>query len=169
LDLFIIGRILSTWGVQGQVKVKPETDFPQRFTSGLRVFIDRQSAVISSAQWHQSGLIIKLDTINSPEDARRLRGKAIEIPRQQVHSLPEGQYYHFQLIGLEVWTTQGELLGKISEILNAESNDNYVVRSPKGETLIPAIDDVIKSIDLDRGRMTIEAIEGLISLNQKGG
>jgi 16S rRNA processing protein RimM len=102
-----------------------------------------------------------------PEDARKLRGEAVEIPRNQIHPLPKGQYYHFQLIGLEVWTTRGELLGQISEILTAESNDNYVVRCPKGEILIPAIDDVVKSIDLEQGRLTVEAITGLVDLNRK--
>ena len=167
LDFLTIGCILSTWGVKGKLKVQPESDFPGRFTPGLRVYIDRQPAVIRSTEWHQGKLLIQLDTIDRPEDARKLRGKAIKIPYSQVHPLPEGQYYHFQLIGLEVWTTQGELLGKITEILTAESNDNYVVRSPKGEILIPAITDVVKSIDLEQGRLTVEAIAGLVDLNRK--
>ena len=91
----------------------------------------------------------------------------MEIYRSQVHSLPEGQYYYFQLIGLEVWTTQGEFLGNITEILATESNDNYVVRNTNGEILIPAIEDVVKSIDLDKGCLVIEPIAGLLSLNQK--
>ena len=84
-----------------------------------------------------------------------------------VYSLSEGQYYHSQIIGLEVRTTQGEPLGNITEVLTGKSNDNYVVRGARGEILIPAIEDVVKSIDLNEGRMTIEAIEGLLSLNQK--
>ena len=78
------------------------------------------------------------------------------------------QYYHFQLIGLEVWTTQGELLGNITEILTGESNDTYVVNGTKGEILIRAIEDVVKSIDFDQGCLVIESIEGLLSLNKKG-
>ena len=66
-----------------------------------------------------------------------------------------------------MWTTQGKLLGKITDILNAESNDNYIVRSGKQKLLIPAIEDVVKSIDLDKGSMTIEPIEGLLNLNKK--
>ena len=167
LEFITIGRILTPQGVKGKLKVKIETDFPQRFTPGSKVYINRQPMTIDSAEWHRGKLVIKFNTIDSIEDAQELWGKAIEIHRSQVHPLPEGQYYHFQLIGLEVWTTEGELLGNITEILTTESNDNYVVRSTKGEILIPAIEDVVKSIDLDKGRVIIESIAGLLSLNQK--
>jgi 16S rRNA processing protein RimM len=81
--------------------------------------------------------------------------------------LPEGQYYHHQIIGLQVRTTRGELLGTITDILTGRSNDNYIVRGARGEILIPAIEDVVRSIDLDEGLITIEAIEGLLDLNEK--
>ena len=167
LEFITIGRILAPWGVKGKLKVKIETDFPQRFTSGTKVYINQQPMTIDSVEWHSGKLVIKLGTIDSIEEAQKLRGKPVEIPRSQAQPLTEGQYYHFQLIGLEVWTTQGKLLGNITEILTTESNDIYIVHNAKGETLIPAIEDVVKSIDLDKGRMVIELIEGLISLNQK--
>ena len=163
LKFITIGRILTTWGVKGKLKVKLETDFPQRFAPGSKVYINQQPMTIDSTEWHGDKLIIKLNTIDSIEDARKLREKTIEIHRNQVHPLPEGQYYHFQLIDLEVWTTQGELLGSITEIITTGSNDNYVVRGAKGEILIPAIEDVVKSIDLDKGCLVIEPIAGLLS------
>jgi len=167
LEFITIGTILATWGNKGKVKIKPETDFPQRFAPHSTIYINRKPMTIDSAEWHNQRLVIKLNAVDSIEDARKLRGKSAEIHRSQVHPLPEGQYYHFQLIGLEVWTTRGELLGNITEILTTESNDSYVVRGAKGEILIPAIEDVVKSIDLDKGCMVIEPIEGLLSLNQK--
>ncbi len=91
----------------------------------------------------------------------------MEIERSQDYPLPEGQYYHHQIIGLQVRTTQGELLGNVIEVLTGKSNDNYIVQGAKGEILIPAIEDVVQSIDLDQGIITIEAIEGLLSLNEK--
>ena len=81
--------------------------------------------------------------------------------------LPDGQYYHHQLIGLKVRTTEGELLGDITEVLTGRSNDNYIVRGEQGEVLIPAIEDVIKAIDLEQGYITIEPIDGLLELNKK--
>ena len=122
---------------------------------------------IDSIEWRKGKAIVKLNTIDSIEDAQKLRGQPIETQRSQIHPLPEGQYYHFQVIGLEVWTIQGEILGNITEVLTADSNDNYVVSGAKGEILIPAIEDVVKAIDLNKGRMVIEPIEGLLSLNQK--
>jgi len=169
LEFITIGRILAPWGIKGKLKVKVETDFPQRFTPGAEVYLDHQPLTIESAEWHSGRLVIKLHNIDSIEDAQKLRGKLIEIPYSQLQPLPEGQYYYFQLIGLEVWTTQGELLGKISEVLTTQSNDIYVIPHARGEILIPAIEDVVKSVDLDKGHMVIEPIDGLLNLNQRGG
>ncbi len=169
LEFITIGRILTTWGVEGKLKVKIETDFPQRFAPRSTVYINRQPMTIDSTEWHKGKVIIKLNTIDSLEDADRLRGQPLEIHYSQLQSLPDEEYYHFQLIGLEVWTTAGELLGNITEILSAASNDNYVVSGAKGEILIPAIDDVVKSVDLNQKRIIIEPITGLLSLNEKSG
>ena len=166
LEFIPIGQVLAPWGIKGKVKVEVVTDFPHRFAPGSQVYINRKLMTIASTQWHKGKAIIKLDTIYNIEQAEKLRGQTIEIHHSQLQPLPEGQYYHFQLIGLEVWTTQGELLGNISQILTTESNDNYVVHGAKGEILIPAIEDIVKSVDLDSGRITIEAIEGLLSLNR---
>jgi len=163
----VIGQILAPWGTSGKLKVEVITDFPQRFTPSSKIYINRQPMSIDSTEWHKGKAIIKLNTINSIEDAQRLQGQPIEIHHSQLQPLPEEQYYHFQLVGLEVWTTQGELLGNITEILTAESNDNYVVRGAEGKILIPAIEDVVKSIDLNKGRIVIEPIEGLLNLNKK--
>ncbi len=169
LEFITVGQILAPWGVKGKLKVQVVTDFPERFTPQSAIYINRQPMTIDSTEWRKGKAIIKLNTVDSIEEAQKLRGQPVEIPHSQLYSLPEGHYYHFQLIGLEVWTIQGELLGSIAEILTAESNDNYVVRGARGEILIPAIDDVVKSVDLNKGHMVIEPIEGLLSLNQKAG
>ena len=162
-EYITIGQILAPWGIKGKLKVEVVTDFPQRFAPSSKIYINQQPMTIDSTEWHKGKAIIKLSTIDSIGDAQRLRGQPIEIHHSQLQPLPEGQYYHFQLIGLEVQTTQGELLGNITEILTAESNDIYVVSGARGEILIPAIEDVVKSIDLNKGRIVIEPIEGLLS------
>lgn len=163
LEYITIGKILSPWGKRGQLKIEPTTDFPERFTSSSTVHIDRQPFIIEDVRWQKGRAIIKLNTIDTMEAAQKLRGRLVEIRASQVESLPEGQYYHFQIIGLEVRTTQGEVLGNITEILTAPSNDNYIVQGTRGEILIPAIEDVIKSIDLDKGCVIIEPLEGLLN------
>ncbi len=162
-EFVTVGLILAPWGIEGKLKVEVVTDFPQRFAPHSILFIDRQPVTVDSTEWHKGKAIIKFSTIDNIEGAQALRGKPVEIPRNQVYPLPEGQYYHFQLIGLEVWTTDGEFLGNITDILAAESNDNYVVRGAEREILIPAIDDVVKSIDLDKGLVVIKAIRGLLA------
>jgi len=162
-----IGRILAPWGTGGKLKIEITTDFPERFAPFSQVYISRKPITIDSTEWHKGKAVIKLSTIDSIEDAERLRGQLVEIVNSQLYSLPEGQYYHFQLIGLKVWTTQGELLGTITEILTTTANDNYIVSGARGEVFIPAIEDVVKSIDLDKGHLVIEPIEGLLSLNKK--
>lgn len=167
LEFITIGKILRTWGLDGKLQIAVETDFPERFSPSSKVFIERNPMTIESVNWHRGKAIVKLNAVNSLEDAEKLAGQLMEIHHNQLHSLPEGEYYQFQLIGLEVRTTQGQLLGNITDILGAPGNDNYVVAGAKGDILIPAIGDVVKSIDLDKGQMLIEPIDGLLNLNEK--
>lgn len=166
-EYITIGQILAPWGIRGKIRVAVTTDFPQRFAPGEKVYINHQPTTIDSAQWHKGRVIIKLSGTDSVAAAQKLRRQAIEIPHSQLQVLPEGEYYLFQIIGLEVWTTAGELLGEVTEIHTSRSNDTYLVRGDRGEILIPAIEDVVKSIDLGKRRMVIEPMEGLLSLNSK--
>lgn len=168
-EFITIGKILAPWGTKGKLKVEVTTDFPERFDKSSKVYIDKQPVTIADTEWHRGTVIIKLNTVNSISDAEKLRGQLVEIHHSQLHYLPEGQYYHFQLIGLEVRTTQGEVLGNITDILTSSSNDNYIVSGARGDILIPAVEDVVKSIELDKGYLVIEPIEGLLDLNRKAG
>jgi 16S rRNA processing protein RimM len=85
----------------------------------------------------------------------------LEIPQTKLRPLPEDQYYQFELMGLEVWTTAGKLLGQITDILPTGSNDVYVVHGERGELLIPAIEGVVKCVEPERGRVIVELIKGL--------
>ncbi|UCG10178.1 MAG: 16S rRNA processing protein RimM [Dehalococcoidia bacterium] len=163
LEFITIGQVQAPWGNKGKLKVKVLTDFPQRFAPSSTVYINRQPMTIAQVEWQKGNAIIKLNAVDSVAAAQGLKGQLVEIHHSLLKSLPEGQYYHFQLIGLEVWTAQEELLGTVTEILTAPSNDIYIVQGSKGEILIPAIGDVIKSIEPNKGRIVIEPIEGLLS------
>ena len=76
--------------------------------------------------------------------------------------LGEDEYYVYQIVGLDVWTGEGEHLGRVSEVLFTGANDVYVVQGEKGEILIPAVEDVVLEVDLASGRLTVELMEGLI-------
>jgi len=169
LEFITIGEIVAPQGTKGKLKVKVLTDFPHRFDANSIVYVNHQPMAIEYSTWYKGMVVIKLPAIDSRPDAERLRGEMLEIHPSQLQPLQEGQYYLFQLIGLEVWTTAEELLGKIKEIITANSNDNYVVSGDKGEFLIPAIEDVVKSVDLETKRMVIEPLKGLLELNKKTG
>lgn len=161
-EFLIVGRILAPWGIKGEVKVEVITDFPERFTPYNLLYLDARPFEIESCRSHGQFLIVKLATIDSVEAAEKLRGHDLSIPRSELRELAEGQYYAFQVIGLDVVTTGGERLGQVTDIVFTASNDVYIVEGKRGEILIPAIEDVVKSIDLKKGTITIEAIEGLL-------
>jgi 16S rRNA processing protein RimM len=161
-EFLVIGRILAPYGAKGEVKVKVLTDFPERFDPQEVVYIEGTPTAIESSHHQKGNVEVKLAGVDSIEAAQGLCGKLLEIHRHQAKSLPQGEYYHFQLVGLEVWTTQGELLGKVATVLETGSNDVYLVQGPRGEILIPAVEDVVKSIDLTKGCMVVEAVKGIL-------
>lgn len=166
-EYITIGTVGSPWGLRGHFKVEIETDFPRRFSVSSLVYIGGKPAVIREAEWQGRRPVIRIDGVDSEEDAGNLAGQPVEIHRTQLYELPEGVYYHFQLAGLSVKTTGGKLLGEITDILTVSGADIYVITGQNGEILIPAVDDIVKSVNLEEGYMVIEPIEGLLDLNEK--
>ena len=160
-EYITVGEVLGAWGLKGAFRVRPTTDFPERFEPGETVFIDGVSNAIQSSNWQMVRSSIAHGVIRAIDTAAKLRRKTLDIPASQLHKLPEGQYYHFDIIGMEVQTMDGAILGKVTEILNC-GNDVYVVKGEGKEILIPATKDVVKSIDLKTKKMVIEPIEGLL-------
>ena len=107
-------------------------------------------------------ILIKFAGIENPEDAELLRGSYLLINRKDAKPLEEGTYYIVDLLGLEVYTDEGVLLGKVDDIFNTGSNDIYVVKDELGkQELLPGIDEVIKVIDIETGKIIVNLIEGL--------
>ena len=158
----VVGRVLGIWGTQGQLKVAATTDFPQRFSPGNNVYIQDQAFVIESSRDQGKFWVVKLAGVDDVEAARVLRWKELEVPGEAAFPLAPGQYYWFQVVGLQVYTAQGEHLGEIVEVLPNPANDSFLVQGAGKEFLIPAIEDVIVAVDLDAGRMTIEPLPGLL-------
>lgn len=157
-----IGRVVAPWGVHGEIKVEALTDFPERFSPKRDVHVNKKTMAIERCRWHRGKALLKLAGIDNIESAEKLRGQFLEIPQSQINPLAENEYYQFQILGLDVWTADNKFLGKIERIISTGSNDVYVVPTEDGEVLIPSIEDVVKSVDLDAGRMTVEAIDGLL-------
>ena len=157
-----VGRIGPAWGVRGAVKVIPLVDKRERLARGRSVTVDDERRVIESSRWQKGLVYLKLSGIDDREAASSLRDRFLVVPESELEPLPEGEYYRFQLIGLEVRSATGTVLGRVTEILPTGANDVYIVRSEKREILVPATDEVIKEIDIERGFMLIEEIPGLI-------
>jgi len=165
--LINIGQITTTQGVQGEVRVLPLTDFPDRFSALSGVIVTRNGSrcdlAVEGVRWHKQYVIIKFAGYDTPEKAAELRGAFLQVPEQDLVKLPDGHYYLFQLVGLRVIDTGGRELGTITDVLPTGSNDVYVVRdcSSAREILVPALKSVVKTIDIDGGVMSVELPPGL--------
>ena len=162
-----VGQIVNTFGIKGEVKVTPFTDDINRFDDLKKVYVKtrKESKLhkVESVRYHKNMVLLKLEGINNPEDAELLKNSFLEIDREDAIPLEEGQYFIVDLIGLDVYTDEGNLLGKVDDIYNTGANDIYVVKDELGkQILLPGIDDVIKEVDLDSGKIIVHLIPGLI-------
>ena len=156
-----VGRVSTVWGVGGVVKVIPLVDNVERLAPGRSVTVAGQRRTIESSRWQKGMAYLKLSGIDDRKAAFALREQLLTIPESELERLGEGQYYRFQLVGLAVESTTGASLGLVTDVLSTGANDVYVVRGERGEILVPATDDIVKEIDLERGRMVIEEVPGL--------
>ncbi len=160
-----IGRIVKPHGVRGEVVVHIITDFPERFETLREVYIGEEAprrVQVERARFHQGRVVLKLSGYEDRTAAEELRGEFLMIPVEEAMPLEPDEYYEHQIIGLQVWTTEGVYLGEVTEILRTGANDVYVVRSAEREILLPAIGEVIRQVDLERERMLVELMEGLV-------
>lgn len=157
----VIGKISAPHGVRGEVRIVPLTDFPERFENLKTVFLEDDSKMeLESVKFSNKFIIAKFKNINSRNDIEIFNGKLLMLNRSDIPSLPEGEYYNFDIIGLEVIDDKGSKLGKITEVLKTGSNDVYVVEGKK-QILVPALKKVVKEINLTDGFIKVELLEEL--------
>ena len=160
----IIGRVLKPWGVRGELKIQILTEFPERFASLQTVYLgdDAKLFLVERARLHSGTALLKLRGLDSPEAGAAYHDQLVQIKRADAMPLPRGKHYLYEIIGLRVKTTDGESLGEIADVLATGANDVYVVREGTREILIPAIEDVVKEISLERGEVVVKLLDGLI-------
>mgnify|MGYP000219496401 CR=1 FL=1 len=165
-----IGRILRPHGVRGELRAEILTDYPNRvqteFAQHLRTLYvgkERQPFTLTGVRFHQGAMLLTFKECTTRDEADALRGALVEIPMEDAVPLEEGEYYHFQLVGMQMATEDGEMLGDIVEVFTPPgANDVFVVHGPRGEILIPAIEDVVIDLDVDAGRVVIRPLPGLL-------
>lgn len=161
-----VGQIVNTFGIKGELKVNPFTDDIRRFDDLEKVYVKtkKESKLykVENARYHKNMVLLKLENINNPEDGEKLKNAFLEIDREDAIPLEEGTYFIVDLIGLEVYTDEGQLLGKVEDIYNTGSKDIYVVKDELGkQILLPGIEEVIKEVKLE-DRIIVHLIPGLI-------
>jgi len=164
-EYLVVGFLRRPHGVKGEILMDVHTDFPERLKTGLTVFVgdDYLRVMIASRRAHAAGMLVRFRGIKTPEDAGIYRNTWMYVPSANRPELPEGEYYHHQIIGLNVVTDDGHDLGTIMDILETGANDVYVVRDADGkEILLPAIPPVILNIQLADRQMRVHLLEGLI-------
>lgn len=161
-----LGQIVNVKGLKGEVKLNSFAEDNTIFERLPKVFLKRKSEIIEKkiqkVGYNKNQVILKFEDCNSIDEAETLRNYYLLVKRTDLEELPEGVYYIADLIGLEVYTEEGELLGKVDDIYSTGANDIYVVKDEMGkQKLLPGIDEVIKETNLKEGKIIVHLIEGL--------
>lgn len=161
-----LGQIVNVRGLKGEVKLNSFAEDDSVFETLKTVFIKKKNEMlekqIEKVSYTKNQVVLKFKDCNSIDEAEALRNTYLLVKKEDLGELPEGVYYIADLIGLDVYTEEGELLGKVDDIYSTGANDIYVVKNEEGkEKLLPGIDEVIKNIDIDSGKITVNLLEGL--------
>jgi 16S rRNA processing protein RimM len=166
MELLEIGRIIRPQGLAGRLKVLSYLESQDVLDGLAELFIGRraQEATVFPLHAVQKGrefFILKLGGIEDKDAASKMVGSSVWMPSEAMKKLPDGEYYWREIIGLEVVTEEGRILGRIESVFPTGSNDVYVCRGMEKEILLPAIGDVILKIDRDHGLMVVRLLKGL--------
>ncbi|MGG0025322.1 ribosome maturation factor RimM [Bacillus inaquosorum] len=167
---FNVGKIVNTHGIKGEVRVISKTDFAEeRYKPGntLYLFMDGRNepveVTVNTHRLHKQFHLLQFKERQSLNEVEELKNAIVKVPEEDLGELNEGEFYFHEIIGCEVFTEDGELIGKIKEILTPGANDVWVVaRKGKKDALIPYIESVVKHIDVSEKKIEIELMEGLI-------
>lgn len=164
-DYLVAGRIVRPHGLRGEVVVEPEFDWIGRLRAGRPMFLgeDKRRARVSALRAQGARYLVGIEGCTTRSQAEKLRGQIVHLRPADLTPLPDGVYYRWQLVGLAVETDDGQPLGELVEIFATGANDVYEVRLEDGRrVLLPAIEPVVRGIDLEHGVVRIRLMPGLI-------
>ncbi len=160
-----VGRVLRPHGIRGEVRAEILTDYPERIAELERLYVGEtyHPRAVRGLRFHKGAMLLSLEGCDDRNAAEALRGEYLYVALEDAVPLEEGEYYLHQLEGMEVFTEEGEALGTIVEVLSVPgANDVYVVHGLRGEVLIPAIREVVKTLDIESSRMVIRPLPSLL-------
>lgn len=169
--LILLGKVIRSHGLDGVLRIKSYARSEESFLYAGSVFLEpeQQEPVelkVLSIKPHKGLFLLKLSGIDSIEKADFYRGANIYISERRLKRDNEDEYFWYELKGIGVYLNSGELIGRIKEIINTGSNDIFVVKSDSSEILIPALNEIVESVDLENRRMIISDTKGLLKLNE---
>ncbi|MFW6195427.1 MAG: ribosome maturation factor RimM [Chloroflexota bacterium] len=154
--------VRRAWGTDGSLAVSRFTDDQEQFDAGAVVYLhDGRWSRVERSHISGDAVVVKLDAVHTPEQADELRDTVLEMEDSDIPPLPDGEFYHYQVIGCAVHTAHGEDIGTVKEIIATGANDVFVVQAEEGEVLVPAIGGVVETIDVDGRVITVDLPEGL--------
>jgi 16S rRNA processing protein RimM len=168
----VVGRIARAHGIRGQVIVNVETDFPaERFHEGSELFVHRAGRIeamrVASVRFQGERPVIGLAGIETIEEAQQLAGLELRVPIERLAPLPDGSYYHHDLVGCRVETMDGTRVGEVKAVETSQGSARLVVEGAAGETLIPLAAEICRAIDVAAKRIVVAAPDGLLELNKR--
>lgn len=161
-----VGKIINTHGLRGEVKVVTWTDYPEVFEEIEFLYVHKKTGDerldIKNIKYQKNNIIVKFSQINDIDEAEKYKNMVLYVDREQLPPLPEGMNYIVDLIGLEVYNEENEKIGVIADVFNTGANDIYdVKRDGKKNLLLPVIDECVKEVDIENGRVVVNVMEGL--------
>jgi 16S rRNA processing protein RimM len=165
-----IGEIVAPFSRFGEVKVRLETDFPDRFARLAQVCVRWSSGAarlyaVESARLHKRQIVLKLQGVSSIEEAEALRNTWLQVRAEEAVRLPANEFYIHDLIGCAVLTSEGRLLGPVTSVLRGGANDVFVIGEGKEEILLPVVKEVVQSVNIGERRIVVTPTPGLLSEN----
>ncbi len=166
-ELLQVGVITSTHGVRGEVKVFPTTDDAARFKQLKHVLLDTGREMkpleIQGVKFFKQFVILKFKGIDNINDIERYKRCPLLVERKDAVELKEDEYFIADMIGIQVETEDGEVFGTLKDVMETGANDVYVIDTEEhGEVLVPAIKECILDVDVEKRKMTIHLMDGLI-------
>ncbi len=159
-----VGEFVGPFGIHGEVKLRPLTDFPERFERTPTIYVGDQHTAyhVEHAHLHKQLVLLRLAGIADVDAAEELRGEQVWIPASELTPLHEDQFYLHDVVGLRVQHVNGQSLGVVTDVVSTGASELFVIRDPQGkEVLLPVVKSFVKQIDLAQGVVLVDPIPGL--------
>lgn len=156
-DQVTIGQVVGPHGIKGAVKIKPSTDFLERFEPGRRIFIAGEEFTIKRMTTHKTQVRVETKEIRDRNHAEELQWAHVTVPADEMPELDENEFFTSDLIGLKVVDESGRELGKVDDVFQSPAHDILMI----GSGMIPAVQEFVKDVDLEAGVITIAPIPGM--------